>query len=322
MTKYKILEILLKNKGTFVSGEYLSSVLLVSRTAIWKGINSLKKSGYNIVGVNNKGYCLYDDNNINEFDIKTNIQCKEIGSKILYFEQIDSTNTYIKKEVDSLQHGTVVIAEEQINGRAKNEKYFYSPKEKGIYMSILLKKNIFLDSLKLLSLTSTVAVIRGIFQSTGISPMSDWNSIIINNKKVAGILTECNIECDTNNIEYIVIGIGINVNNLSFPKTIKDKVTSLRLEKGIEINRKTLICNILNELENLICDKRYISNRKILIEEYLKDFLFLDKVVTLKTNTRIIVGKVIGINEKGGVILLKENNKKEIFYTGIIKEKK
>lgn len=319
MTKYKILEVLLKNKGTFISGEYLSSVLSVSRTAIWKGINSLKKSGYDIVGVNNKGYCLYDDNNINEFDIKNNINCKEIGSKILYFEKIDSTNTYIKKEVDSLEHGTIVIAEEQINGRAKNEKKFYSPKEKGIYMSILLKKNIFLDSLKLLSLTSTVAVIRGILKSTEISVMSDWNNIVINNKKVAGILTECNIECDTNNIEYVVIGIGINVNNLLFPKEIKDKVTSLRLEKGKEINRKILICNILNELENLICNKKYISNRKNLIEEYLKYFLFFNKVVNLKVNDRIIVGKIIGINEKGGIILMKENNKKEIFYKGIIK---
>ena len=320
MTKYKILDILIKNKGNFISGETLSEELNVSRTAIWKGVKSLKDKGYNIIGVNNKGYCLMEDNNISDYEIKNTIKCQEIGKEILYFKQIDSTNTYLKKESETLEHGCVVIAEEQIHGRAKNAKTFYSPKENGIYMSILLKKNIFSDSLKLLTLTVFLAVIKGIKKTTGLDAQTDWNSILINDKKVAGILIECSLECDTNNVENAVIGIGINVNNQNFPKELKDKVTSLRIETGKEINRKDLICNILEEVEKLICDERYIFDRKKNILEYCHYFKFLNKDVLVSSSNRKISGKLIEINEKGGIVLLKENNKKEVLYSGIIKE--
>lgn len=320
MTKYRILDILIKNKGDFISGEILSKKLNVSRTAIWKGVKSLKDKGYNITGVNNKGYCLMEDNNISDYEIKNAIKCKEIGEKILYFKQIDSTNTYLKKEAENLEHGCVVIAEEQIHGRAKNSKIFYSPKENGIYMSILLKKNIFSDSLKLLTLTVFLAVIKGIKKTTGLDVETDWNSILINNKKVAGILIECSLECDTNNVENAVIGIGINVNNQVFPKELKEKLTSLRIEKKEEINRKNLICNTLEEVEKLVCDQRYIFDRKKNILKYCYFFKFLNKNVLISSSNRKISGKLIEINEKGGVVILKENGKKEVLYRGIIKE--
>lgn len=320
MTKYKILDILIKNKGKFISGEVLSDELMVSRTAIWKGIHSLKEKGYNITGVNNKGYCLIEDNNISDYEIKKMINCQEIGQEIFYYKQLDSTNSFIKKEADKLTHGCVVIAEEQIHGRAKNSKTFYSPKENGIYMSILIKKNVFSDSLKLLTITVFLAVMKGIEKTTGLFPETDWNSIFIKDKKIAGILIECSLECDTNSVEYVVIGIGINVNNQSFPKELKDKVTSLKMEKNEEISKKKLICNILEEFEKDICEKRYIFNRKKNIQEYSKYFKFLNKDVLVTSNQRKISGKIIEVNEKGGIVLLKENLKEEVLYSGTIKE--
>lgn len=314
MTKYKILDILLKNKGKFISGEKLSEQLGVSRTAIWKGIKSLKERGYNIEGINNKGYVLLEENVISNSEIKKIIKCKEIGNKIIYFEKIDSTNTYLKKEYNKLDHGCVVISEEQIKGRAKNEKNFYSPKEKGIYMSILLKKDIFLDSIKLLTLTTFLSIIKGIEKATGLSLETNWNGIYIKNKKVAGVLIEYGQDDS-----YIIVGIGINVNNQNFPKELKDKVTSLRIEKNQEINRKVLICNILEEFEKLNCSKRYIFNREKNIKEYYKFFKILNKNIVLTNNRRKVVGKVLGVNENGGIILLREDNRKEIFYDGEIK---
>lgn len=314
MTKYKILDILLKNKGKFISGEKLSEQLGVSRTAVWKGIQSLKEKGYNIEGINNKGYILLEENIISNIEIKKIIKCKEIGNRIIYFEKIDSTNTYLKKEYKKLEHGCVVISEEQIKGRTKNEKNFYSPKEKGIYMSILLKKDIFLDSIKLLTLTTFLSIIKGIEKTTGLLLETNWNGIYINDKKVAGVLVEHGQDDN-----YIIVGIGINVNNQNFPKELKDKVTSLRIEKSQEINRQFLICNILEEFENLICKKRYIFNREKNIEEYYKFFKILNKNIVLTNNQRKIVGKVLGVNENGGIILLKEDNKREIFYDGEIK---
>ena len=99
MTKYKILEILRNCKGEFISGEFLSEKLQVSRTAIWKGINSLKEKGYKIEGINNKGYRLFDDtgDTISEYEIKKNLIGKELGKHICCFETIDSTNSYAKR---------------------------------------------------------------------------------------------------------------------------------------------------------------------------------------------------------------------------------
>ena len=147
MTKYKILEILRQNKD-FISGEEISNDLNISRTAVWKGIKSLREKGYQIKGINNKGYKLIEDENdiISEYEIKKNIVKKEIGKKIYLFKSIDSTNKYVLDNFEKLNHGDIIIADEQTKGRGKLKKYFYSPKEAGIYMSIVLKNDIFYDS--------------------------------------------------------------------------------------------------------------------------------------------------------------------------------
>ena len=270
MTKYKILDILRKKKGEYISGEYLRKEIGVSRTAIWKGIQSLKKKGYNIDGINNKGYSLMEDDSISEYEIKKNISCQEIGKKIYYFESIDSTNSYAKREIGKLNHGDIIIADEQIKGRGKLETSFYSPKESGIYMSIILKKNIFQDSLKLLSLGTILAIMKGIEKTIGIKPETNWNEIFLKGKKICGILTECNIEFETGKIENVIIGIGLNANNSSFPNYVSKEVSSLKIILGKEINRKELICSILEEFEKINCKQKSILKRKEMIEEYSK----------------------------------------------------
>ena len=196
------------------------------------------------------------------------------------------------------------------------EKVFYSPKESGIYMSVLFKKNIFYDSLKLLSIASFISVCRGIEKCTGFSPNLTWNDINISGKKICGILTECSLEGESGRVEYSIVGIGINANNSFFPKNIKDKTTSLKLELGKEVKRTELIGEIINEMEKLICGRRYISERKNILEEYIKRLSLLNKKVEIKFPEKKIIGKVAGINDLGGLIILKENGKKEIIYTG------
>ena len=318
MTKYKILEILRENKDNFISGEFLSKKLKVSRTAIWKGVNSLKEKGYQIEGINNKGYKLIDDNKniLSEYEIKKYIIGKELGKNIFCFEKINSTNTYIKLKSDSLKHGDIVIANEQTKGRGRMQKVFYSPKETGIYMSIFFKKNIFYDSLKLLSIASFISVCHAIEKCTGFSPSLTWNDIKISEKKICGILTECSFEGESGKVEYSVIGIGINVNNSFFPKNIKDKTTSLKIELGKEINRTKLIAEIINEMEKLICNRRYITKRENILKEYMNRLSLINQNVEIKILERKIIGQVIGINNLGGLIILKENGKHEIIYNG------
>lgn len=318
MTKYKILEILRNNHNEFVSGESLSKKLNVSRTAVWKGINSLKEKGYKIQGVRNKGYKLTEDINdiISEYEIKKNLTGNELGRHIYCFEKIDSTNIYARQNSETLEHGDVIIADEQLKGQGRMKKVFYSPKESGIYMTIVLKNNIFYDSVRLVSIASFIAVCRAIEKCTGFSPDLSWNDINIQEKKICGILTECSFEGETGRVDQIIIGIGINVNNIDFPKEIKDKTTSLKLVLKKEINRKNLISEILNEMEQLICGKRYISQRKTILNEYMKRLNLMGKNIEVKLFDKKILGKATGINELGGLIVLGSDNRKKIIYSG------
>lgn len=322
MTKYKILEILRNSNGEFVSGEFLSEKLSVSRTAIWKGIKSLKEKGYVIEGINNKGYRLTADSNdnISEYEIKKFLEGKELGKNIYCFETIDSTNSYAKKEIEKLQHGDVIIADEQLKGRGWMNKIFYSPKESGIYMTIVLKENIFSDSIKLLSTSVSISVCRALEKTAGLTPELTWNDIKAEGKKICGILTEYNLEGETGRIEYLIIGIGINVNNTEFPKEIKDKVTSLKIALGKEINRKDLIISVLNEIEKLLHNKKYITERKKVLDEYMNRTKLIGKEVVIKNVDKKITGKVAGINDRGGLLIIKENGRKETVYNGELRK--
>ena len=321
MTKYKILEILRNREGEYISGEILSEQLNISRTAVWKGIHSLKEKGYKIEGINNKGYRFLEDaaDNISKYEIEKKLADNKLWNNVYCFETIDSTNNYAKKDIEKLFHGDIVIADEQLKGRGRMDKVFYSPKESGIYMTFILKENIFPDSIKLLSLGISNAVCRAIEEETGIIPELTWNDIRVGEKKVCGILTEYSIEVETGKAEYLIVGIGINVNNTEFPKELRDKVTSLRIFSGQEINRKNLIISILNEIEKIVQNKKYISQRKKILYEYIERTKLLNKKVEVKVIDKKIIGTVRGINDRGGLIIIKENGRKEIIYNGELK---
>lgn len=321
MTKYKILEILRNREGEYISGEILSEQLNISRTAVWKGIHSLKEKGYKIEGINNKGYRFLEDaaDNISKYEIEKKLADNKLWNNVYCFETIDSTNNYAKKDIEKLFHGDIIIADEQLKGRGRMDKVFYSPKESGIYMTFILKKNIFPDSIKLLSLGISNAVCRAIEEETGIIPELTWNDIRVGEKKVCGILTEYSVEVETGKAEYLIVGIGINVNNTEFPKELRDKVTSLRIFSGQEINRKNLIISILNEIEKIVQNKKYISQRKKILYEYMERTKLLNKKVEVKVIDKKIIGTVRGINDRGGLIIIKENGRKEIIYNGELK---
>ena len=321
MTKYKILEILRNREGEYISGEILSEQLNISRTAVWKGIHSLKEKGYKIEGINNKGYRFLEDaaDNISKYEIEKKLADNKLWNNVYCFETIDSTNNYAKKDIEKLFHGDIVIADEQLKGRGRMDKVFYSPKESGIYMTFILKENIFPDSIKLLSLGISNAVCRAIEEETGIIPELTWNDIRVGEKKVCGILTEYSVEVETGKAEYLIVGIGINVNNTEFPKELRDKVTSLRIFSGQEINRKNLIISILNEIEKIVQNKKYISQRKKILYEYMERTKLLNKKVEVKVIDKKIIGTVRGINDRGGLIIIKENGRKEIIYNGELK---
>ncbi|RKD33869.1 biotin--[acetyl-CoA-carboxylase] ligase [Thermohalobacter berrensis] len=314
--KGKILKLLKDNKEDFISGEKISQQLNVSRTSIWKYIKQLKEEGYNIESVSRKGYRLISSPDIlTSEEITPYLNTEYIGRKILHFDSIDSTNIKAKEFAQrGEEEGTVIISEEQTKGRGRLGRSWASPKGEGIWMSIILKPNINpMDASKVTQIGA--AAVCNSINEMGIDALIKWpNDIVLNRKKVCGILTEMSAEL--NIINYIVIGIGINANIRKFPEDIKDMATSLKLEIGNTISRKKLVGKILNnfeELYNELVNNNSISKSLNICRK--KSILLGNKVKIISRNQEII-GKAIDITNEGELIIETENGKREKLISG------
>ncbi|EOD01124.1 biotin--[acetyl-CoA-carboxylase] ligase [Caldisalinibacter kiritimatiensis] len=316
--KGKILELLKKNKGDFVSGQKISEELNVSRTAIWKYMNQLKDEGYEIESVSRKGYRLILTPDVLTYDeIKDLLKTKRIGRDILYFNSIDSTNSKAKQLAsDGKGEGTVIISEEQTKGRGRLGRNWVSPKGKGVWMSIIIRPDIQpIDASKITQVTAA-AVSKSILE-LGIKNYIKWpNDIIINNKKVCGILTEMSGEL--NKINYIVIGIGINVNldENEIPNDIKDIATSLKIESGKKVSRKQLVANIFNNFEELyeeLLNKNEITHS---IEICKENSAVLGKEIRVIFRNKEIRGKAVDLTDEGELLIENQEGKIQKIISG------
>ena len=313
--KNKILK-LLKEKNDFISGEEISKEFHMTRAAIWKYMNILKEEGYVINSVPSKGYKLISvPDRLTLEEIEKYLDTEYIGRKIYYYELIDSTNDKAK-ELSWEQQGTVMVAEEQNNGKGRLGRQWISPRGKGIWMSVLLKPEV--DPMKVSKLTLVAAAaIHKAFGNMGISSSIKWpNDIIINNKKVCGILTEMN--CELNLINYVVLGIGINVNfeKEDIPADLLDRATSLKIELDKDISRQKLFANILNEFEVLYKDFIENHNGEKTINICRENSILIGKEVQIIRGNDIKIGKAIDINIDGELVIEYENGEIENIYSG------
>ncbi|MCM1252138.1 MAG: biotin--[acetyl-CoA-carboxylase] ligase [Clostridium sp.] len=244
---------LLRGSSDYVSGQQLCTQFGVSRTAVWKVINQLKEEGYEIEAVSHKGYRLLSSPDIlSESEIASRITTEWAGREIHYFSETGSTNIEAKRYAEEgAPHGTTVVADMQSAGRGRRGKSWQSPAGSAIYMTILLRPEFAPDKASMLTLVMALSVADAIAEMTGLSSGIKWpNDIVVNKKKVCGILTEMNAELDY--IQYVVIGVGINVNNNSpeeFPAEIRQNATSLKLESGMHLSRAALLERVLAHFE-------------------------------------------------------------------------
>ncbi|MCX7951960.1 MAG: biotin--[acetyl-CoA-carboxylase] ligase [Clostridiales bacterium] len=312
--KEKILEIL-KNTDSYISGEEMSKRLGISRAAIWKHINGLKKDGYIIDSQNNLGYKIIDSPDIlNAYELKTLLNTSLIGKEIIHYDTIDSTNIQAKKiAIDSNTNGTILVAEEQTLGRGRLGRQWISPKYKGIWMSIILSPEILPSEAHKISIIAAAAVHTSLI-NLGVSSFIKWpNDILINNKKVCGILTEMSAEL--NKINYIIVGIGINVNTdeEDFPIELRNLATSIKLETKKTIDRKKLFTNIVNNFEKLYLD--FILNKNIKKSiDIVREFSILkNQIVKINNLKETIEAKVLDIDDEGYLIVEHNNNIIRVF---------
>ncbi|MEW9078881.1 biotin--[acetyl-CoA-carboxylase] ligase [Terrisporobacter glycolicus] len=303
----KIIEVILGSGSDFVSGEELSKKLGISRTAIWKHINILREEGYNIESVNKKGYRLIGSPKdlLNPQNIYHNLKTEFIGKNIIHLESVDSTNDYLKKIGNDVQDGTVVISEEQTKGKGRLGRNWQSKSKEGIWMSIILKPEIIPYKAPFITLIAGAAIVKAL-NNLQVSANIKWpNDIIINNKKVSGILTELSAEIER--INYVVVGIGMNVKSLDFDKELEEKATSLYKE-NYHLSRVEIVSQVLYEFENLYND--YIKNDyKEEILKICKEYsAILNKdVYIIKDDEKELV-KCIDISDNGNLIVMDDKD--------------
>ena len=238
-------------QGDCISGETLAKVLGISRTAIWKCIRSLQREGYQIESFHGKGYRLIGRPDLLlPKEIKAGLRTNLLGQQIAYYQEVSSTQDAAKSlAAQGANEGTIVIAETQTAGRGRIGRDWASPPG-GIYLSIILRPAINPSEAIRFPIIAGVAAAQAIEQLTELKPELKWpNDILIRGLKVGGILIDMSAETDR--INYIIIGIGINVNTESLPHEIKGIVTSLKTECGKEVSRVQLAQDILVQLESL-----------------------------------------------------------------------
>ncbi len=313
--KEKILKILIQNQDKYISGQEIADKLTISRNAIWKNINCLKENGFNIKSGKNKGYMIeLDERIVNEYTITKYLSTSLIGSSIKHFKEIASTNDYLKLKNDKI-NGELVVADYQTAGRGRRNRKFHSPKNNGIYISFNFKPNLLVKDLVFLTIISGIATVKAIREVCGFMAEIKWvNDIFYQGKKLGGILTEATIEAETQIVENVIIGIGINIENIkNFPEEFKDICSACEKIANIKINKNRLIAEILNHFEKIFNDFILKNNHPDLIEIYKKFSNVLNREITVKENNSSYTAKAIDILADGRLLVIdQEGNQKKL----------
>lgn len=296
---------LLRSADGYISGQELCNRFGVSRTAVWKAINQLKEAGYEIEAQQNKGYRLMAAPDLmTEAEIKSLMHTDWVAKEVLYFDTIDSTNIKAQELAEKgYQSGTLVVADKQESGKGRRGRSWVSPSGTGIFMTLMIKPDINPNNASMLTLVAALAVAKAITSVTGEEALIKWpNDIVVNGKKVCGILTEMNAQFDY--INHIVVGIGINVHNESFPEEISQMASSLMIEAGGKrFHRAQIIAETMSYFEQYYDTFLKTQDLSALVREYDKLLVNRNKSVRVLDPKEPFDGKAMGITPKGELIV-------------------
>lgn len=299
-----ILDYLTAHQGEFVSGQKISELFGISRTAVWKHIRVLKQRGYSIESYTKKGYCLKEAPElIQPEQVSDALHTQILGKKIVYYERVDSTNTVAKKLADQgADDGTVVVAEEQTGGRGRLERSFLSPFAQGLWFSVIIRPNFPPMEVSRMTLVAAVAITKVLRKLGLIHCGIKWpNDILVHGKKLVGILTELNASVEK--INYLVMGIGINtgLSKKALPKELKKIVTSFAIE-DVPVQRNRLLVELLQQLEQyyIIAQEQGFAP---ILEEWKVLSCTLGQNVNVIASDKIFSGKAVDLDENGNLLV-------------------
>ncbi len=308
---------LLRESGDYISGQELCSLFGVSRTAVWKVINQLKEEGYGIEAVQNKGYRLRLNPDVLSYsELKSRIRNNWAGSEIYYYEETGSTNIDAKRlGEEGAAHGTIVVADKQNAGRGRRGRVWQSPAGKDIYFTILLRPSFEPNKASGLTLVMALSVAQAVERKCSLKAGIKWpNDVVLNGKKICGILTEMNMETDY--IQHVVIGVGINVNLDEMPEEISQTATSILREGGEKTARAELLQEVLARFEENYGMYEKELDLSYMLEEYNSYLVNVDKQVKVLDPKGEFEGIARGINASGELLIETPDGKVAEVYAG------
>lgn len=314
---------MLKNGGgAYISGEEMSRVLGITRAAVWKYIKQLENDGYAVESARNNGYRLTASPDILTLDeVGDYLSTKVIGRKIVHLESVGSTNSRAKELCEKGEpEGTVVVAEEQTGGKGTVGRQWLSKAYRGIWMSVILRPGLDLESIPALTMAACAAVgkaVGGLFPALDAEIGVKWpNDVLLSGKKFCGVLTETSGEVDR--ADYAVVGIGVNVNHDKDELPRDLEATSVRLALGLCADRKILFAAILGAFEAEYAALKaggtdgaadYCRSRSCV----------LGRKVSFEQNGRSSAATAVDLDSRGRLVLRLENGELERFSSGQIK---
>lgn len=316
-----IIRMFLEHEGEVISGEELSLNLQVSRTAVWKHINQLRKEGYRIEAVPAQGYKLDACPDILlPAAIELGLNTSRIGHQIEYHANIDSTNLRAQTLAEQgAPEGSVVVADSQSAGRGRMGRLWGSPAGVNVYTSIILRPALALSEASQLTFLAAVGVARALEKSCGVRVSVKWpNDILLNGKKIAGLLNE--LSAETEGIHYVILGIGVNLNmeQDQFPPDLRYPATSILLESGKRVDRVQFARTLLSEIDSLydmLLERGFAPIR--LAWEALFDLV--GAAVEVDTGSTPVRGTIEGIAEDGALLLTSGGGGSMPIYSGDVR---
>lgn len=298
-TRGKVLSLL--QDGAVWSGQELARQLNISRTAIWKHIETLKQDGYDIETIPRKGYQLLEQNDRFDETAFVSVRRGRFGQHVHAYDQVDTTQRIAHEHAQrGAPEGTIVISEEQTAGRGQLGRQWYNPSRVNIAASIILRPDLPIRDASKLTLMAASAFARS-FNREGIVAAIKWpNDLLLNGKKIGGILTEMQTEGDR--IQAVILGFGFNVNGETIPEELIHRATSLKRETGIVHRRSELLARLLEDLEkeyDLFLEAGFSPVR----EHWLQNAAFIDETITLSTAGKTKTGVMRGISPEGALLL-------------------
>lgn len=306
----RVIYILESRKGEYISGQDIADTCKVSRSAIAKCVAALKAEGYPISSVNNLGHSLDKESDIlSESGIRAVLGDENIEIKV--YKTIDSTSSEAKRAIGNLSGNAIFAAEEQTAGRGRHGKSFYSPKQSGLYFSCVLHPEVKLSDAPAITSACAVAVCEAIELATKKHPQIKWvNDIFIDDRKVCGILTEAVSDFETQTVQAVIVGIGINLTTEDFPQELAEIATSL----GTKTDRCKLIADVYSRL-NALCDA---LPDKSFMREYRARSLVLGRDIRFTRNSIDYTAKAVAIHDDGGLEVLTESGETIVLNSGEI----